>query len=99
MIKFFGISEELSATLELDDHVPVQLTWGRINYPAFEVIWQLVTDRSVFQVGLNPRTKVIRSLKVILAQNKECDSKVRLPVEIKELEQEESRQIRVALQC
>ena len=78
MLRLCGISEELPETLELDDYVAVQITWGAVNYPAFEVIWQLVTDQSIFQIGLYPRTRLIRSLTLVLAQNKECDSKVRL---------------------
>lgn len=78
MLKLSGISESLPELLDMDDYVPLQINWGtQMLYPRAH--WMLSNTKSILDIALDPKTRLIRSLTVTLVENRICNSKIRMP--------------------
>lgn len=75
MLKCVDVSEIIPESIELDDYVPLIITWGEPDYLdpsnlmrlAPKLYWSIGDKFSLLEIGIDSEIRIIRVIKVVLA--------------------------------
>jgi len=81
MLKSSEISKTRPETVLTDDYIPMRIIW-EVSAIWPPIYWRILDTKSLLEIGIDPRTRIILSLTLTLAENIYCHSSEHIPPEI-----------------